>query len=117
QRRIRLIDVINDESDTTDADIVERRVRLALRRRIDELHEVEHRGIGIIAQAHEHAPQFLHFEAERLPYPGRPATENKVVGLRKAEVLVELDRPLHIADTNIDVKESAKHACPRLTAD
>src|SRR5208337_838142 len=105
QRFVRLIDVINDEGDTTDADIVERRVRLALRRRIDELHQVEHRCVRVIAQAHEHAPEFLHLKAERLPYTRSTATEDKVVGLRKTEILIELNRPFHIPDTNIDVKK------------
>jgi len=109
QGLIGLIDVINDEGDTRDTDVVKRRVGLTLRRRIDELHEVEHRSLGVITEAHEHTAKLPDRESKGFADTGGAAAEKEIGDLGKPEVLLGLDRAFHLADANIDVKESAKH--------
>src|SRR5216684_2967354 len=104
-----LVDVIDREGDAADADVVEGRVGLPLCGRIDELDEVEHRGVGLIAQAHEYSAKLLGLDAQRVP--GARIVERKVVNLGETKVLVEANRSLHIPDTNIDMKESLQHDC------
>jgi len=63
QIRVGSVDIINAKGDAANADVVERRVGLALRQRIDELDQVEHGRVGIVAETHEDAAELFDLQA------------------------------------------------------
>jgi len=74
---------------------------------IDELNQVEHGRVGIVAEPHEYSAQFVRLEAERFTDVG--ILEREVVDLGETQALVKVDRPLHVADTNVYVKKLGQH--------
>src|SRR6266540_2630844 len=105
-----LVNVVYREGNAADANVVQRRIRLTLRWWIDELDKVEHWRVGIAPQPHKYSAQLLCFYAKRIADAG--VIHGEIVDFGEAEALIEADRPLHISDTNIDVKESLEHNRP-----
>src|SRR5207245_4817711 len=104
---VSFVDVIDGKGDATNADVVERGVGLALRRRIDELDQVEHRCIGVAAEPHEDTSELSRLDAQRIADPG--IIHGEVADLAKAQLSVKANRPLHVAHANVDVKEPLQH--------
>jgi len=104
---ISFVDVIDGEGDAADADVIQRWIGLPLRRRIDKLHEIEHRRVGVGSQAHEDTAQLARLEPQGIA--DARIVEGEIVDLVKADVLVEADRPLHIANADVDVKQLLQH--------
>src|SRR5712692_2537975 len=96
------VDVVHREGDSANSDVVEAWIGLTLSGRVDELHEVKHRGVGIIAEAHEYAAQFFRLDAQRVAHTR--IVERKIVDLVEAEILVEANRAIHVAHANVHMK-------------
>src|SRR5258708_38081162 len=89
QIRVGPVDIVNGEGDAADADVVERRVGLALRRGVDELDQVEHGRVGIIAETHEDAAELFDLQAKRVA--DARIVKGEILHLGETQILVEAD--------------------------
>src|SRR5262249_33632776 len=107
QPLIHLVNVVDPETDAADSHIVKRGIGLAPCWRVEELHQVERGSVGIVANAHEDTAQLLHLNTQSRPQVR--IVEDEIVNLGKADVFIKPDGTIHIANTDIHMKQPLQH--------